>query len=66
MNLWFRLLYMLCRRPWRKPAHGLATTVVRMRVWPLDLDLNRHVTNGRYFSILLKKSVFQNCSNIDG
>lgn len=51
MNLWFRLLYMLCRRPWRKPAHGLATTVVRMRVWPLDLDLNRHVTNGRYFTL---------------
>ena len=37
--------------PWRKPVHGLATTVVRMRVWPLDLDLNRHVTNGRYFTL---------------
>jgi len=24
---------------------------VRMRVWPLDLDLNRHVTNGRYFTL---------------
>ena len=22
-----------------------------MRVWPTDLDLNRHVTNGRYFSM---------------
>ncbi len=22
-----------------------------MRVWPLDLDLNRHVTNGRYFTL---------------
>ncbi|CRM84497.1 hypothetical protein [Pseudomonas sp. 35 E 8] len=51
MNLWFRLLFMLSRRPWRKPVHGLATTVVRMRVWPLDLDINRHVTNGRYFSL---------------
>ncbi len=51
MNLWFRLLHMLLRRPWRKPVHGLATTVVRMRVWPLDLDLNRHVTNGRYFTL---------------
>ncbi|AUO22940.1 MULTISPECIES: acyl-CoA thioesterase [unclassified Pseudomonas] len=51
MNLWFRLLLMLFRRPWRKPVDGLATTVVRMRVWPLDLDLNRHVTNGRYFTL---------------
>ena len=51
MNLWFRLLLMLFRRPWRKPVDGLATTVTRMRVWPLDLDLNRHVTNGRYFTL---------------
>ncbi|SDZ60234.1 acyl-CoA thioesterase [Pseudomonas sp. NFIX28] len=51
MNLWFRMLLMLLRRPWRKPVDGLATTVVRMRVWPFDLDLNRHVTNGRYFTL---------------
>jgi acyl-CoA thioesterase FadM len=51
MNLWFRLLQMLLRRPWRKPVHGLDTTVVQMRVWPLDLDFNRHVTNGRYFTL---------------
>lgn len=51
MNLWFRLIMMLLRRPWRKPADPFSTTVVRMRVWPLDLDLNRHVTNGRYFTL---------------
>ncbi|MCA6060621.1 thioesterase family protein [Thalassolituus sp. ST750PaO-4] len=51
MNLWFRLLLMLLRRPWRKPVDGLDTTVVKMRVWPLDLDFNRHVTNGRYFTM---------------
>ena len=51
MNLWFRLLLLLFRRPWRKPVDGLATTVIRMRVWPLDLDFNRHVTNGRYFTL---------------
>ncbi|MCU1740961.1 MULTISPECIES: acyl-CoA thioesterase [Pseudomonas] len=51
MNLWFRLLLMLFRRPWRKPVDGLATTVISMRVWPSDLDLNRHVTNGRYFNM---------------
>lgn len=51
MNLWFRLLLMLLRRPWKKPVPGLATTVVQLRVWPLDLDFNRHVTNGRYFTL---------------
>jgi acyl-CoA thioesterase FadM len=51
MNLWFRLFLMLFRRPWRKPVDALATTVIRLRVWPLDLDLNRHVTNGRYFTL---------------
>lgn len=51
MNLWFRLLAMLLRRPWKKPVHGLEPTVIKMRVWPLDLDFNRHVTNGRYFTL---------------
>lgn len=51
MNLWFRLFLMLLRRPWRRPIVGLGTTVIRMRVWPLDLDFNRHVTNGRYFTL---------------
>jgi acyl-CoA thioesterase FadM len=51
MNLWFRLLFLLFRRPWRRPVDGLATTVTRLRVWPLDLDFNRHVTNGRYFTL---------------
>lgn len=51
MNLWFRLLLMLLRRPWRDSVAPFSTTVVRMRVWPLDLDLNRHVTNGRYFTL---------------
>ena len=51
MNLWFRLLLMLLRRPWRNPAQGLESTVIRMRIWPLDLDFNRHVTNGRYFTL---------------
>jgi len=51
MNLWFRLFLMLLRRPWRQPVSAFDTTVVPMRVWPLDLDLNRHVTNGRYFTL---------------
>lgn len=51
MNLWFRLLLMLLRRPWRKRTHPFETTRIRLRVWPFDLDPNRHVTNGRYFTL---------------
>lgn len=51
MNLWFRLLLMILKRPWRKPVDALSITVIRMRVWPLDLDFNWHVTNGRYFTM---------------
>jgi len=29
----------------------LATTRVRMRVWPTDLDFNLHVNNGRYLAL---------------
>jgi acyl-CoA thioesterase FadM len=29
----------------------LATTRIRMRVWPNDLDLNLHVNNGRYLAL---------------
>ncbi|MFC7650978.1 thioesterase family protein [Pseudoduganella danionis] len=51
MNLWFRLLNMLLRRPWRQSVDPFSTTVVGMRVWPFDLDLNFHVTNGRYLTM---------------
>src|SRR4029077_6778116 len=29
----------------------LATTRVRLRVWPNDLDFNAHVNNGRYLAL---------------
>jgi len=29
----------------------LATTTIRLRVWPNDLDLYRHVNNGRYLTL---------------
>jgi hypothetical protein len=31
MNLWFRLLNMLLRRPWRQSVDPFSTTVVGMR-----------------------------------
>jgi acyl-CoA thioesterase FadM len=50
MNLWFRLLWLLLFRN-RRPAALMATTTVRLRVWPNDLDLYRHVNNGRYLTL---------------
>ncbi len=53
MNLWLRLL-----RVWvaalRSPPLGLGpndTSVIRVRVWPHDLDLWGHVNGGRYLTL---------------
>jgi len=50
MNLWLRLLHLLLFRD-RRRVELFATTRVKVRVWPNDLDLNRHVNNGRYLSL---------------
>ena len=50
MNLLFRLLVVVLFRD-RRRASVLETTRIRVRVWPNDLDLNRHVNNGRYLSL---------------
>ena len=36
---------------WRRPLAIDETFVTTMRVWLFDLDINRHVTNGRYYSM---------------
>lgn len=52
MNLYFRLLLLLIKLI-RKPALGLLeTSVLKLRVLPNDLDLNMHMNNGRYLSIM--------------
>lgn len=50
MNLWLRLLALVLFRD-RRRVGILETTRVRIRVWPNDLDLNRHVNNGRYLTL---------------
>jgi acyl-CoA thioesterase FadM len=50
MNLWLRLIGLLLFRN-RRRVDLLATTRVRLRVWPTDLDLNGHVNNGRYLML---------------
>jgi acyl-CoA thioesterase FadM len=53
MNLFFRLLkviFLLRLRPSR--LQPLATSVLRLRAWPNDLDTNGHVNNGRYLTLM--------------
>ena len=52
MNLWLRLVWALLRA-WRLPRISLGATIERrMRVWPGDLDINGHMNNGRYLTII--------------
>jgi acyl-CoA thioesterase FadM len=53
MNLYLRLLRVLARALRAAGSLGpLDTSVLRFRVMPHDLDLNLHVNNGRYFTLM--------------
>ncbi|GAA5787030.1 acyl-CoA thioesterase [Chitiniphilus shinanonensis] len=52
MNLYLRLIWLLLTARRRPPCSLLGPCVTRLRVWPNDLDLYRHVNNGRYFTLL--------------
>jgi acyl-CoA thioesterase FadM len=52
MNLYLRLLWTLLRC-WRLPRIAPGDAIERMlRVWPNDLDLNGHMNNGRYLTLI--------------
>lgn len=52
MNLYLRLLWVLLRGHWL-PALGFdATLVQRWRVLPNDIDVNWHMNNGRYLTMV--------------
>ncbi|MBY6265146.1 thioesterase [Azospirillum sp. 412522] len=56
MNLIFRLLAVVAAAMftvWRDRRTGLLEpSSLRFRVWPTDLDINLHMTNARYFSVM--------------
>lgn len=53
MSLLFRLLRILFASLFRKKVTSiLEPTELMMRVWPTDLDLNIHLNNGRYLTIM--------------
>lgn len=52
MNLYFRLLILLIKSKWRKPMQPLDTSIITLHVHLNDLDLNRHMNNGRFLTIM--------------
>ena len=52
MNLYFRLLFLLLKSWGSTKLNPLDTSVIRLRVWLNDLDLNRHMNNGRFLTIM--------------
>jgi acyl-CoA thioesterase FadM len=52
MNMLFRLLCILLCSRWHSKLSVFDKCLTRFRVWPTDLDVLRHMNNGKYFSIM--------------
>lgn len=52
MNLYFRLIGVLCRIIWGTKKDLLAESRLVLRALPLDCDLNWHLNNARYLSFM--------------
>ncbi len=52
MNLYFRLLRVLLRLIFTARRPLLTPARLRLRVWPSDCDLNFHMNNGRYLTLM--------------
>jgi acyl-CoA thioesterase FadM len=52
MNLLFRLIRVVIAALLRPRLDMLDTSELILRVWPNDLDVNLHMNNGRYFTVM--------------
>lgn len=53
MNLYFRLIRLYFINFFRKEkTDPFAATTIDFRVWPLDMDINLHMNNARYLSMM--------------
>lgn len=52
MTLLARLVWKGLTLKGRAPLEPLGTSVLRFRVWPNDLDVNLHMNNGRFLSVM--------------
>ena len=52
MYVYFRLFKTLIQDMFRPRIGMLETAVTQVRVWPNDLDMNLHMNNGRYLTLM--------------
>lgn len=52
MVLLFRTLWKGLTLRFRPPLEALGSSVLAFRVWPNDLDVNVHMNNGRFLSVM--------------
>ena len=52
MNLWLRFAAVLIIAFFRRSLNPLDESILTFRVWPTDLDVNGHMNNGRYLTIM--------------
>ena len=52
MNLYLRLLWLLLRLPFMRRHDVLQPSRLRLLVWPTDCDMNLHMNNGRYLTLM--------------
>src|SRR5438045_3079712 len=51
MLLFFRVAAIVFKNFFRRRGNILDESLLRMRVWPADIDLNFHLNDGRYVSL---------------
>lgn len=72
MNLWLRLLWSLFSYRSRTPLGVWDLGIRRFRIWPTDLDIYKHLNNGKYgslmdlsrFDILLRSGAWKSLSKL--
>jgi len=52
MNLYLRLLLLFIKSTWKPKLSIIDKSVLKFRVLPNDLDINMHMNNGRFNSIM--------------
>jgi acyl-CoA thioesterase FadM len=52
VNLYLRLLWLLLRLPFVPRRPVLESSRLVLRVWPTDCDMNFHMNNGRYLTLM--------------
>lgn len=52
MNLWFRMLRILLISKRAKQISMFDESRISFRVWPTDCDINMHMNNGRYLTLM--------------